>query len=634
MAACTRLGALPVGIRQSFCVDRIVMSLLHRVDHSPRWRAPLVLVALMTLLLLRVPYAASHMDLARDMFVAWRLLHEQVFPLEGPILAGTIHLGPFWYYLLAVLQALGHTWYGTIALLGLLASLQIPLAYLLGKELHSRRAGFLWAVGLVVPSWTTYEWMLPLHPILSPLLVLAFLLCCLRYWRGGERRYFFGMALSFTLAVHAHPSNLSCAWIGLFVLVRGKHPNLSWRDFTFAALLGIAPLLPFFYADAVRGFVDIKKSSDYLMDPNATGSPLHLPSLFMAIVYGGTRYLLDPLTGWSTRAAQIAAGAIALGGVAGAAGLVCALRDRDSRAMTAFALCATLLVLLTVATIRGLTPYYMTTSSQVLLAGLVAIGLSSLGASIGARIFRGGVVVLAVVACGVTTYGNARFEIRGAWPFAWWPMFDVAHAPDEIIPLLLTPAYAMDASGRFLCAQRLPSIHGSYGSQLIHNYAMDMRLTCNRADVHVGGNEPGRTHWLGLSREMFARSGMQPQQRLGPIGVVPARPVSDNPPLRQPDEPRYPAYRADVHEPSTHHLSIPLRAGEHVAVSNLAFVFNVDPQVTVWIGGKAVEPIARDRVAAIYPCAGCTTDTPTTVEIDISSGDYADIDVVVFQGAG
>ena len=46
-------------------------------------------------MLLRVPYAAAHMDLARDMFVAWRLLHGQAFPLEGPILAGTIHLGPF-----------------------------------------------------------------------------------------------------------------------------------------------------------------------------------------------------------------------------------------------------------------------------------------------------------------------------------------------------------------------------------------------------------------------------------------------------------------------------------------------------------------------------------------------------------
>jgi hypothetical protein len=605
------------------------MNPLIPIHHSRRWRA-LALAALVALLLLRIPYAASHMDLARDMFVAWRLLHGDAMPLEGPVLNGMIHLGPVWYYLLALLQLLGRTWYGTIALLGLLASLQIPLAYLLGKELHSRRAGFLWAVGLIVPSWTTYEWMLPLHPILSPLFVLGFLLCCLRYWRGGARRYFYGMALTFTLALHAHPSNIGCAWIGLFVLLRARHLHVTWRDFVLAGLLAMAPLLPFLYADALRGFEDLHKSSAFVATPGATGSVWNLPSLFVAVVYGGTRYLFDPLTGLSARTAQIAAGIVALGGIGGAAGLVIAMLNRGTRALTQVAIGATLAVMLSVAMMRALTPYYMTTSSHVMVAGLVAIGLSFLGESIGARVFRTVVAASAVLACAVTTYGNARFEIRGAWPFAWWPMFDVRHAPDEIVPLLLTPAYAMDASGRFLCAQHLPSIHGTYGSQLIHNYAMDMRLACDRADVHVGGNEPDRTHWLGLSRTMFARSGVLPQQRLGPIGIVPAQPVSANPPLLQPDEPRYPAYRPQVKEPTPHHLSVPMRAGEHLAISNLGFAFNVDPQVTVQINGKAVEAIARDRVAAVYPCAECVSGVTLSAEIDISSGDYADVDVVLF----
>ena len=112
--------------------------------HPRRWRN-LALAGLLLLLLLRVPYAASHMDIARDMWVAWRLLHGEALPLEGPVLNGIVHLGPVWYYLLAALQFLGRTWYGTIALLGFLAALQIPLAYLLGKELHSRRAGLFFA---------------------------------------------------------------------------------------------------------------------------------------------------------------------------------------------------------------------------------------------------------------------------------------------------------------------------------------------------------------------------------------------------------------------------------------------------------------------------------------------------------
>ena len=588
------------------------------------------LAALVALMLLRIPYAASHMDLARDMFVAWRFLHGEAVPMEGPILAGTVHLGPVWYYLLALLQLLGRSWFGTVFLLGLLAALQVPLAYLLGKELHSRRAGLLWAVGLVVPSWTTYEWMLPLHPILTPLTVLGFLLCCLRYWRGGQRRYFYGMALAFILALHAHPSNLGCAWIGAFVLLRAPHPRVRWFDFVLAALLVLAPLLPFFYADALRGFEDLRKSGAYLVNPEATGSVWNLPSLFVAIVYGGTHYLFDPLTGLSARAAQLAALIVAFGGVAGAVGLLLALREPRTRRITLVAIAATFAVLLTVALIRALTPYYMTSSSHVMIAGLVAIGLSALGERGVARGARALVVGSAIVACGVTTWANARFEVRGAWPFAWWPMFDVRHAPDATAPLLLTPAYAMDDSGRFLCTQPAPSIHGTYGNQLIHNYAMDMRLSCGRADVHVGGAESGRTHWLGLSRAMFAHSGARPQQRLGPIGIVPARPVTDNAPLLQPDEPRYPAYRPEVQAPTPHHLSVPLRKGEFIVVSNLAFAFNVEPQVTVRINGTEVPAAAQDRVAAVYACAGCTADAGVSAEIDIASGDFGDVDVVVF----
>ena len=589
------------------------------------------LVGLCALLLLRVPYAAAHMDLARDMFVAWQLLHGEAVPVEGPVLNGMIHLGPVWYYLLALLQGLGRTWFGTIAVLGLLASLQIPLAYLLGKELHSRLAGLLWATGLIVPSWSTFEWMLPLHPILSPLFVLAFLLCCLRYWRSGARKYFYGMALTFALALHAHPSNIGCAWIGLFVLLRAPHAQVKWHDFVLAGVLALAPLLPFFYADAQRGFEDLRKSAAFAANPQATGSMKNLPSLFLAIVYGGTRYLFDPLTGLSAQTAQLAAGVLAVGGICGGAGLLPAIREPRTRAITLFALAATLAVLATIAVMRAAMPYYMTTAAHVLIAGLVAIGLGALGASIAMRALRVAVVAGVVLACATTTYGQARFQTRGAWPFAWWPMFDVLHAPDAIVPLLLTPAYAMDQSGRFLCAQQNPSIHGAYGNQLIHNYAMDMRLACGRSDVQVGGNEGGRTHWLGLSRAMLAQSGVQPQQRIGPIALVrPLRIVSSSPPLLQPEQPRYPAYRPAIDAATPHQLSVPLQAGEHLAVSNLAFAFNVDPRVTVTVAGKTVEPVARDRVAQIYACTGCAPGQIATAELDISSGDFFDVDIVVF----
>ena len=585
----------------------------------------------MALLLLRVPYAsAAHMDLARDMFVAWRLLRGEAFPLEGPILAGTIHLGPVWYYLLAALQALGRSWYGTLLLLALLASLQIPLAYLLGKELHSRRAGMLWAVGLIVPTWTVYDWMLPVHPILSPLLVLAFLLCCLRYWRGGERRYFFAMAFGFCLALHAHPSNAGLAFVGLFVLLRAPHQRLRWYDFGIAALLALLPLLPFFAADAMQGFADLRKSGAYLADPNATGSPLQLPILFAATVYGGTRYLFEPMSGWDSGSAGIATALVMLGGIAGAIGLLRGWRDPDQRPLLQVALAATLVIMLTAATIRGVITYYMIASSHVMLAGLVGIGLCQLGEWPLARAVRACAVVAALAACLATSYGNARFQIRGAWPFAWMPMFDVRQPAEAPTPLLLMPTYAVADSGQFLCAQARPSIHGTYGSQLIHNYAMDMRLACGRSDVHIGGNESDRSHWLGMSRALFAQSGVRPIQRLGPIGITRATPISTGRPLLEPATPQYPAYFADNQAPSPHHLTMTMRASDHLAISNLAFAFSFAPKVSVRIDGQPVASLAHDWVTAVYACSGCAAGVTANAEIDVESGDFVDVDVVLF----
>ena len=175
-----------------------------------------------------------------------------------PVLAGAIHLGPVWYWLLTALLAIGRSWSGTMLLLGLLAGAQFPLAYLTGKELHSRRAGALWALGLLVPAWSAFEWALPLHYLLSSTCVLAFALCAARYWRRPRRRYLVGVALFFVLALHAHPANAGLAFVGLALLVwalRNRH--CGWRDCALAAAVGLLPLLPYFAWDAAHGFADL-----------------------------------------------------------------------------------------------------------------------------------------------------------------------------------------------------------------------------------------------------------------------------------------------------------------------------------------------------------------------------------------
>jgi hypothetical protein len=114
------------------------------------------------------------------------------------------------------------------------------------------------------------------------------------------------------------------------------------------------------------------------------------------------------------------------------------------------------------------------------------------------------------------------------------------------------------------------------------------------------------------------------------MGVVPARPASTGRPLLQPDLPRYPAYLPENKPGATHHLSVPMAASDHLAIANLAFAFAVDPQIAVHIGGREIPILDADHVTTIYACIQCDPAASNVAEIDINSGDFDDVDIVLF----
>lgn len=575
----------------------------------------------------RMRYAGVHMDLARDVFIAWRALHGEGLPLSGPILAGTIHLGPVWYWLLTLGLFIGQGWNGTLLLLGALASLQFPLAYLAGKELHSRAAGMLWALLLLVPSWSSFEWLLPLHYLFSSLCVLGFILCAARFQRTARRRYLVGMALAFVLALHAHPANAGIVWIaaGLVVIaVRARRCSAS--DVLIAAAVAVLPLLPYVAWDAMHGFADLRAGARYFGSGEHTGHPATTLPLLAATAIGGTRYWFAVMLHWPEWAVNAAVATIAALGLAGGGGAAIALRT-PLRPRVALLFAAALATLLTTTLLRDMTPYYMTTALRVFLAGIVAVGLVELGTGTAARLVRALAAAVAVASFVICAQAGARLQKRGELPFNFFPLFNVVADDQPTLPLLLMPAGGVAASGQFLCAQAAPSAHGVLAQYLLHGYAIDMRLACARAGVRLGGNDAGRQHLLGLSRAMFKALGREPERYLGSIGVVAATPLTAAA-IDPPSLPVYPAYlpRLTAVEERTVHLR--LEAGRNLAVSNIAFGFASNPDVDVTIAGQPAVPVAIDSVARIYGCRACTSAVDVTVVL--KSTDADDVDVVVF----
>lgn len=590
----------------------------------------MVLLALACAYVALAPFAATHLDLARDMFVAERMLRGEEFPSRGPILAAAVHLGPVWYWLLALLLEIGRSWLGAVIALALVGAAQFPLAYLLGKEQQSRRAGLLWAAGLLLPSWSTFESLLPLHYQLTAALVLGFALCACRYWRLPRRRYLVGATLLLCLAVHAHPSNIGLAWIWIALLARGLATRrLELADLLLALFISALPLVPYAIWNAQHGFADFRDSLSYL-GGGSTGALSRAVPVLWAAALGGARYwfaTMLALPAWTVSAVCFVIAGL---GLLGVCALAAGARQIPGRRALLFVAYAAAAILLTTALIRNESPFYMTTALHVILVGAVALGLDRSGASAPAAAARALFTAVSLLAFGAAGIGFARLQINGSWPFSFFPLYDVTAASVPEQPLSLMPAYAMAASGRFLCAQTAPVVHGALARHLLYDYAIEMRLRCGRSDVGIGGNEAGRAHWLGLSRAMLSELGAQPTAYIGPLGLLPADPVSHAPAISEPATPIYPSYSPAAQERARHaEYQIALSANERIAIANVAF-FTADPQVTVTIGGHAIEARATDAVTRVYACAGCSETGKTPVSIDVESADLPDVDIVVF----
>lgn len=591
-----------------------------------------LLLVVAAILLARVPYAATNMDGARDMFTAWRLLHGEAIPLTGPILAGTIHLGPIWFFLLAGLLAVGGgNWLATTMLVAILAAAQVPLAYLAGKAIHSRRAGIYWACALVLPSWASFEALLPSHPQMIAASMLAFILCAARFWRRPRRRYLFGMALAFVLALHAHPCSVCLVWIGALVVARAWRRNeLRAVDLIVSALIVLAPLLPFIYSDASRGFAELGAARAFVGNSDFASNLAGAWPLFSANLLDGASYWFGTMLAWPRLGAGIATVLVLSGYALALVGMLRLTGTRETRGLGLLALAFLAAAVLTTALLRGSTPFYMTIPIQVALAGLFGIGLAALGDTHRIRAARSTALAIVLIAGVAVDVGIARVQTRGAWPFAWWPIMDVKQALAPTHPLMLMPAYAMRASGQFLCGNSPLAIHGSYASMLLQNYAIEMRLECGNRDLQLGGSAPEREHWLGMSRAMFARLDIDPQFRLGPVGLVRARALAFGVAIPIQHEPHYPAYQAQLGPVVQRSVSIPLAANQHVAVSDLAFAFDIGYEVTANVDGRPLTPRAEDSVTRVYACEGCAPGSNATLELTLGSGNLADVDLVVF----
>jgi len=84
-------------------------------------------------------------DGARDLAVALRILRAEEFPLRGPLFGNTFHLGPIYYYFVALPLGLFQTATAVMSFLALVTLLAVYFGYRVGTLLFDRRTGLVFA---------------------------------------------------------------------------------------------------------------------------------------------------------------------------------------------------------------------------------------------------------------------------------------------------------------------------------------------------------------------------------------------------------------------------------------------------------------------------------------------------------
>ena len=592
-----------------------------------------VVAAFMAIHIASSYFGAAGPDTTRDVAAALAIRDLGALPLQGPLLAGTSHLGPLWFYLLSLPMLVSRSWLGVAVFVAVISSLQFPLAYAAGRRLIDRRFGLLWCALLALPGWASFQLVGFSHTNLVPTCSMLVLYALVRLAQQRQARWLVAAAAAFSLALHAHPTTIVLAPIIAIVALLAMPSGgalLRWSvPAILVALLPFAPLL----ADRTAAAAPlIAQAAVYASSTMHASNLLGTGPLLWAMLADGPRIVADAFLAMAPGVPAAATIAVLALELAALAGLLFAARRQPLPVATA--LLATVAAAALIAWLRPATPFYMTYALLPLVAALAALGLYGLCAGLherGAALLRGivGLALLlhAAFAAGIAATiasGDVVLDVASRLDVK---QHDAAPAPAE--PWL--PAHAVDASGAFLCRQQGSIVlHGAYG-YLEHVYlGLDHRLHCGILDVRLAGIEPAAgVHLVGIARPAWRALGWMPSIYFGGIGVTHAAdvlwPTRGLPP---PDGSVYPP--PAIAPLPTRAVSIDANVpGDRALIVAFPYVpWMLPPQIEVSANGVARTPLTRDVATAVYTCRECVGAASVAWRVSIVSSAPERVDVV------
>jgi hypothetical protein len=592
-----------------------------------------VVAAFMAIYIASSCFGAAGPDTTRDVAAALAIRDLGVLPLHGPLLAGTSHLGPLWFYLLSLPLLLARSWLGVAVFVSIIGSLQFPLAYAAGRRLIDRRFGLLWCALLALPGWGSFQLVGFSHTNMVPTCSMLVLYALVRLAQERRPRWLVVATAAFSLALHAHPTTIVLApMIAIVALLVMPSFGALLRWGALAVLIALLPFAPLLVDRTAAAAPLPAQVADYVGSTMHASNLLGTGALLWAMLARGPRIVADAFVAVAPGVPAAAVVAVLALQLAALAGLLFAARKQPLP--VAAALLATVVVTALIAWLRPATPFYMTYALLPFLAALGALGLYGLCAGLQERrsALLAGIVSLALLLHAAFAVGIAATIASGDVTLDVASRLDVKQ--DDATPALAEPwlpAHAVDASGALLCRQQGPIVlHGAY-AYLEHVYlGLDHRLRCGILDVHLAGIEPAAgIHLVGIARPAWRALGWTPPITLGGIGVTHAAevlwPTRGLPP---PDGSVYPPPAIAPLPMRTVAIDAALQGDRALVVAQPYVPWMIPPRVEVTANGVARAPLARDVAAAVYACRECVGTAAVAWRISIASSAPERIDIV------
>jgi hypothetical protein len=595
----------------------------------------LVIAAFMLAYIASAIFGGSGYDTARDVAEAFAIRHLNAFPLHGPLLAGTLHLGPIWFYVLALPLVLHESWLSIALFAAALGSLQFPLAYAAGRRLLDSRLGLLWVALLALPGWGSFELMGFGHANMVRVCTMLVLYALVRLAQDRRPEWLVLASGALALAIHAHPSAAPLVFVVIAVAAFALHDiGVLLRWGAVSLLVAALPFAPLAIEQARAPSALLGRTGDLVEGMVRIENLANVPALLYGILIRGPRVIADAFFSWSPGISLAVEGVILAIELAAGIGLIAAFRVH--RRLVLAGLGVVIVVTASVAWLRPVTPFWMTYAMLPPLAGLGALGLCQLCALSrlhGASICNGliGLILALHVA---TVWSIAHAISSGGVQMALLPRIDIKQddsSPPQPEPWL--PAYAVDASGKLLCKQsRTIVLHATYAYLADSYFGLDHRLYCGSRDIRLLGTMPATaSHLVALGKPLWAALGWQPAASIGGLGIAPAaRVISPATGYVVPDGSVYPPYQTPAGPARTLILEAETPAPEALVVSLPHFIWMPSPALTLKVSanGESQSPVARDAISIVYACRRCASERTVSWRVEIESVAPEWIDVV------